>query len=139
MFPYAVLSHQSCVTLCDPLDCTLQGSSVYGIFQVRILKWVAIFFSRGSSWFCYWTHVSYICCIANNNLSETRIKLIASISLPWLELSWHAGVAMVLKFNWDLLLSMGLGIKNSLNILYGLRNVLQVVWLNWGKYQVWLL
>ena len=40
---------QSCLTLCDPLDCSPPGSSVPGIFQARILEWVAISFSRGSS------------------------------------------------------------------------------------------
>ena len=37
---------QSCPTLCDPLDCRLPGSSVRGIFQARVLEWVAISFSR---------------------------------------------------------------------------------------------
>ena len=36
---------QSCPTLCDPMDCSLPGFSVHGIFQVRILEWVAIAFS----------------------------------------------------------------------------------------------
>ena len=40
---------QSCLTLRDPVDCSLPASSVSGIFQARILKWVAISFSRGSS------------------------------------------------------------------------------------------
>ena len=40
---------QSCLTLCDPMDCSLPGSSVHGILQARILEWVAISFSRGSS------------------------------------------------------------------------------------------
>ena len=40
---------QLCPTLCDPMDCNLPGSSVHGIFQARILEWVAISFSRGSS------------------------------------------------------------------------------------------
>ena len=40
---------QSCPTLCDPVDCSPQGSSVHGIFQASILEWVAISFSRGSS------------------------------------------------------------------------------------------
>ena len=44
---------QSCVTLCDPdpdpMDCSLPKSSVHGILQARILEWVAIPFSRGSS------------------------------------------------------------------------------------------
>ena len=37
---------QSCPTLCDPMDCSLPGSSFLGIFQARILEWVAISFSR---------------------------------------------------------------------------------------------
>ena len=40
---------QSCLTLLDPMDCSLPGSSVHGIFQARVLEWVAISFSRGSS------------------------------------------------------------------------------------------
>ena len=40
---------QSCQTLCDSMDCSPPGSSVQGIFQARILKWVAISFSKGSS------------------------------------------------------------------------------------------
>ena len=40
---------QSCPTPCDPMDCSPQASSVYGILQARILEWVAISFSRGSS------------------------------------------------------------------------------------------
>ena len=40
---------QSCPTLCDPMGCSLPGSSVCGIFQARVLEWVAISFSRGSS------------------------------------------------------------------------------------------
>ena len=39
----------SCPILCGPLDCSLPGFSVHGILQVRILEWVAIPFSRGSS------------------------------------------------------------------------------------------
>ena len=40
---------QSCPTLCDPMDCSPPGSSIHGILQARILEWVAISFSRGSS------------------------------------------------------------------------------------------
>ena len=40
---------QSCPTLCNPMDCSLLGSSVHGIFQARVLEWIAISFSRGSS------------------------------------------------------------------------------------------
>ena len=40
---------QSCPTFFDPMDCSLPGSSVHGIFQARMLEWIAISFSRGSS------------------------------------------------------------------------------------------
>ena len=42
----AAKSLQSCLTLCDPMDCSLPGFSVHGIFQARVLEWVAIAFSR---------------------------------------------------------------------------------------------
>ena len=46
---WCVLHTQSCPTLCYPMDSSPPGSSVHGIFQTRILEWVAISFSRGSS------------------------------------------------------------------------------------------
>ena len=45
-------------TLCDPMDCSLPVSSAYGISQARILKWLAIYFSRGFSQPRDWTRVS---------------------------------------------------------------------------------
>ena len=50
----------SCWTLCYPIDCSLSGFSVLGIFQARVLEWVAISFSRGSSRPRGWTQVSCI-------------------------------------------------------------------------------
>ena len=44
-----VLVTQSCPTLCDPTNCSPPGFSVHGILQTRILEWVAIPFSRGTS------------------------------------------------------------------------------------------
>ena len=37
---------QSCLTLSDPMDCSLPGSSIHGIFQARVLEWCAIAFSK---------------------------------------------------------------------------------------------
>ena len=53
---------QSCLTLCDPMDCSLQGSSIHGIFQARILEWVAISSSRGYSRPRDRTHISCVSC-----------------------------------------------------------------------------
>ena len=51
---------QLCPTLYDAMDCSLPGSSFHGIFQVRVLEWVTISFSRGSSWPRDWTRVSCV-------------------------------------------------------------------------------
>ena len=56
-----VLSH---VWLCDPMNYIPPGSSAHGIFQARILEWVAVSFSRGSSWSRDQTRVSWVSCIA---------------------------------------------------------------------------
>ena len=85
-----VLVTQSCPILCNPMDCSPTGFSVHGIFQVRILEWVAILFSRGSSlprdrtqvshnvgrFFTIWaakeaTNGSLHCCPANMFISTT--------------------------------------------------------------------
>ena len=67
---------ESCWTLCDPMDCNLSGFSDHGIFQARILEWVAISLSRGSSQPRDWTWVS---CIAGRRFTilatrETQVK-----------------------------------------------------------------
>ena len=55
-----VLVTQSCPTLCNPHEHSLMGFSVHVILQVRILEWIAIPFSRGSSWSRYQTLVYWI-------------------------------------------------------------------------------
>ena len=77
---------QSCLTLCDSMDCSLPGFSVHGIFQARVPEWVAISFSRGSSPPRGRTWVS---CIAGScfTLWATRERW---LSLPYaLEDAWH--------------------------------------------------
>ena len=64
---------QSCLTLCDPMDSSLPGSAVHGIFQARILEWAAVSFSRGSSQTRDRTWVS---CIADRRF--TVLNCIAS-------------------------------------------------------------
>ena len=58
-----IQSLQLCPTLCDPMDCSLPGASVHGIVPARILEWVAISFSRGSSWPRDQTRISFVFCI----------------------------------------------------------------------------
>ena len=49
IYTACVFSHFSHVRLCDPMDCSLPGSSVYGISQARKLEWIVMPSSRGSS------------------------------------------------------------------------------------------
>ena len=59
---------QLCLTLCDPVDCSPPGSSVHGILQARILEWVAMPSSRGSSKPRDQTQISYVSCIGGQVL-----------------------------------------------------------------------
>ena len=86
---------QSCPTLCDPMDCSLPGFSIHGIFQARILEWVAISFSRGSSWPRNQTWVS---CIAGKCfiLWATREALVCS---PYILVSLYSAWLMTLNIS----------------------------------------
>ena len=59
---------QSRPTVCDPLNCSPPGSPVHGIFQARILEWIAISYSRGSSWPGNWTCMSCVSCVSRQIL-----------------------------------------------------------------------
>ena len=78
---------QSCLTLLDPMDCSLPGSSFHGIFQARVLEWVAFSFSRGSSQPRDRTHAS---CIAGGFFTAEppgKPSFLNSFSWPSLNLS----------------------------------------------------
>ena len=68
-----------CLTICNPMDCSPPGSSIHGILQARILEWVAMSFSRRSSWPRDQTCVSYISFIG-------RLILYHFHHLGWLSL-----------------------------------------------------
>ena len=76
---------QSCLTLCDPMDCSPSGSSVHGILQERILEWVAISSSRGLSRPRDQTHISYVSCTADEFSTHWAIReaLFCSIDIQF--------------------------------------------------------
>ena len=74
--PVCLLSRSVMPNSCDPIDCSLPGSSIHGILQVRILGWVAISFFRGSSWPRNWTQVS---CIAVRLFTDWAMRDLS----PW--------------------------------------------------------
>ena len=79
---------QSCLTPCNPMDCSRPGSSLYGLLQARVLEWGATSFSRGSSRLRDWTQVS---CIPGRRFNlwatwEAQVNVISSfwnILLPY--------------------------------------------------------
>ena len=98
----------SCLTLCDPMDCSSPGPSVHGILQTRILEWVAIPFSRRSSQPRDCTGVS--CITAGKfftfwatrevpNLCLTSLSLEASqVLLLWMQTAKHSSVSETCAF-----------------------------------------
>ena len=84
---------QSCLTLCDTMDCSLPASSIHGIFQAGILKWVAVSFSRGSSWPRDRTQVSHI---AGRHFTfwATREAASGSIGSAWGQASIFCSVIL---------------------------------------------
>ena len=71
---YVCVSAQSCLTLCSPVDCSLPGSSVVGIVQARILTWVAISYSSGSSHLRDWTVVPCVSALAGRYFTTVPLR-----------------------------------------------------------------
>ena len=68
----SVLCAQLPLTLCDPMDCCMPGSSVHKILQARILEWGVMPSSRESSWPRGWAGISYVSCIDRQVLYHQR-------------------------------------------------------------------
>ena len=104
---------QLCPALCNPMDCSPSGSSVHGILQTRILEWVAILFSRESSWPRDQTRVS---CIAGRfftvwatreaqgamQILEREVQNIACKYLEMVKFSWILAVSQSSLVRWTL-------------------------------------
>ena len=90
--PSHVLVAQSCQTLCDPMDDSPSGSSVHGILQARILEWVALPFSKGSSQPRDWTQVS---CIAGGFFTVWATRH-SSLAMPSLRLIFWSPIPVPL-------------------------------------------
>ena len=82
---------QWCLTLCDSMDSTLPGSSVCGISQARIVEWVAMPSSRGSSPPKDQTHIPCISCISTDSLSLRPLGCPIFLRVLCYVISWRAG------------------------------------------------
>ena len=89
---------QLCPTLCDPMDCSLPGFSLHGILQGRVLEWVAIPFSRGSSWSRDRTRVSWIPG-RHFNLWATREALTPSKHCAILSSSRKSSIILTIRYH----------------------------------------
>ena len=81
-------------TLCNPMDCSLPGSSVHGNFQARILEWVASFFFRESSWPRDWTQVS---CITGRFFTDWAIREALPLWFPSKKHSMEVGWEVMMQ------------------------------------------
>ena len=109
----AFMRAQSCLTLCNPMDYSLPGSSVHGIFQARILEWVAILYSRESFQSRDRTYVSCVSCI-----SCTGSLILYNCA------TWEA-----------FLMLYSLATRNSLSFLHAYICVFYKVWEAFGHYK----
>ena len=114
---------QSCPTLFDPMDCSLPVSSIHGIFQARVLEWVAISFSRGSFWPKDRTQVSRFAgrCFTIWGTREAQVRKLRTKKGPVLWLSWI----------WSTLAFLGLfvydKILNYYFILHGYKTKMLII------------
>ena len=107
---------QLCLTLCDPMDCSLQGSSVHGIFQAILLEWIAISFSRGSS---QPRDRTWVFCIVDRRFTVWATRKVLTTSarslLPNNVTSWGSGWMYLLGATWE---SLGLQVPRTPTSLF---------------------
>ena len=100
--------------VCNPMDCNRSGSSVHGILQARTLEWVAIPFSRRSSWSKDQTRISYISCIdrwvlyhwhhlgrLGENIYKPKMHCVCWDWGPVGEMTWRALPEQTLRYSTD--------------------------------------
>ena len=105
-----------CPTLCDPMDCSLPGSSIHGNFQARILEWIAISSSRASSGPRDWTLISCVFCIAGRLLNTEPSE---------------SGQSQGLRFKF------GFKLSAYLNLMAQMVKNLPAMWETWVQSLVW--
>ena len=129
-----VLAAQSCPTLCNPMDCSLPGSSVHGILQASILEWVAISFSKGSSWSWDGTQVSSAGrCFTLRATREgfctlkswfqfqkyfTQTRGVTELQRLWLIISWQLPVATLKNTTFICLNDLSLVLFRDLSAMF---------------------
>ena len=84
------------------MNCGLPGSSVLGILQAKILQWVAMPSSRGSSWLKDWIHISYVSCIAGGFFTHWAMGEAHTATTPVQSIHYHLlPKSLQLSCNWS--------------------------------------
>ena len=117
---YATKHIQSMGSLCDPMDCSLPGSSVHGILQAIVLEWIAISFSRGSSQPRDQTRVF---CIAGRFFTTEPSGKPRYKQHTWNFIEWGT-----LKVIWNFKTFSGIVQEKSENVWGALQNLLFTSW-----------
>ena len=114
MFHTCGQSLESCLTLCGPMGRSLPGSSVHGIFQLRILEWIVMTSSRRSYWPRDWTRASSISCITGGfspvclaqgyhcPLPAISVYVLWSVMCLWSEAKWSESCSVVSDSLWPM-------------------------------------
>ena len=105
-----------CLTLCDPIDCSLPGSSIHGVFQARILEWGAISFSRWASQLRGWTQFSSIVgsCFTIWATRDVFFRVPTSVSQGWEQkdkqsfYNWNFEMIIIIRWLWMYTMLMAL-------------------------------
>ena len=111
LFPACSVT-QLCLTLCDPMTCSLPGTSVHGILQARILEWGTIFYSRESSWqrissiSCIGKQILYHCALLSSTLllivTNNYMIRLQMVTFTSLKILWH--IFVIIRRLWDVFL-----------------------------------
>ena len=114
-----MLSLQLCLILCDSMECSSPGSSVHGILQAGILGWVAMVFSRGSSWARNQTCVSYVSCMTGRFFITSTTSGDGHTTLEYTENHWIVYFGWIWPVNYisQKFLNKGEGDKVNFKIL----------------------
>ena len=101
---------QSCLTLCDPMDCSLPCFSVHGIFQVRVLGWVVISFSRGSSQPTDGIRISYFRRQVLYHWATREARRTCILFCPWEHMSYHSADSNAINLFHEYSRGLGMGV-----------------------------
>ena len=130
---------QSCLTLCDPMACSPPGASDHVIFQARILGWLVISFSKGSSRSRDWTHISCVSCIGRQILYHCATWEIQVVSDTCFMVLWWAlilvNIYWAFKWCWAYVnCFVWICSSNSHNSLWPIGLLFPFYkWSNWGS------